>query len=247
MSLPSDLVAAIERLDDSEAAAKLREYVDLVLADRNAFHSTAELRDWIDGIRAASPIQLERKNIGDLRGWQTDAVTGEISHESGEFFRIIGVGISNSAREVSGWDQPFIYQREAGILGILRTRFNGVWHYLLNAKAEPGNTLLYQISPTLQATYSNLKTAHGGRVPRFSEFFLEEGAAPRKVVYRQWLAEDGGRFYLKSNLNMLVEVEEGDLPEIPEEYRWFTLSQIKELLLLDNYINPHVRGILCHL
>jgi len=67
------------------------------------------------------------------------------------------------------------------------------------------------------------------------------------VVYRQWLAEDGGRFYLKSNLNMLVEVDAQDLPDFPDEYRWFTLSQVKQLLLEDNYINPHVRGILCHL
>lgn len=247
MSARDELRAATDRIEDPALAAKMREYVDLVLHDANSFYTIDELRGWIDAIRAESPIELHRKNIPDLRDWTVDPVTGEISHASGEFFRIIGVGITNSAREVSGWDQPFIYQKEAGILGIVRTRFDGVWHYLLHAKAEPGNTLLYQISPTLQATYSNLKTAHGGRVPRFSEFFLEEGAAPRTIVYRQWLAEDGGRFYLKSNLNMLVEVDADNLPEFPDEYRWFTLSQIKRLLLEDNYINPHVRGILCHL
>lgn len=247
MNVEQDLRDLAASIGDPESAAKLREYIDLVLADANSFHTLDDLRTWIDEIRAASPIRLARKNISDLRDWQVDPETGEIFHISGEFFRIVGVGITNSAREVSGWDQPFIFQKEAGILGILRTRFDGVWHYLLHAKAEPGNTLLYQISPTLQATYSNLKTAHGGRVPRFSEFFMEEGAAPREVIYRQWLAEDGGRFYLKSNLNMLVEVDADDLPEFPDEYRWFTLSQIKALLKEDNYINPHVRGILCHL
>ncbi|NLP83914.1 response regulator receiver protein [Microbacterium sp. CFH 90308] len=247
MTLRDELFAVAARLENAADRDQIREYIDLVLSDENAFYNTDELREWIDAIRAASPIQLDRKNISDLRNWHVDPITGEIFHASGEFFRVIGVGITNSAREVSGWDQPFIYQKEAGILGIIRTRFDGVWHYLLNAKAEPGNTLLYQISPTLQATYSNLKTAHGGRVPRFSEFFVEEGAAPRKVVYRQWLAEDGGRFFLKSNLNMLVEVAAEDLPVLPDEYRWFTLSQIKQLLREDNYINPHVRGILCHL
>lgn len=247
MSIHEELIAATERISDPAAAARLRAYIDLVLDDSNSFYSTDDLRRWIDEIRAASAIELTRKNIPDLRGWHVDETTGEISHESGEFFRVIGVGITNSSREVSGWDQPLIWQKEAGILGIIRTQFDGVWHYLLNAKAEPGNTLLFQISPTLQATYSNLRTAHGGRVPRFSEFFMEEGSAPRRVIYKQWLAEDGGRFYLKSNLNMLVEVDAQDLPEFPDEYRWFTLSQIKELLLEDNYINPHVRGILCHL
>lgn len=247
MTPHEELVAAADRVADPEAAAKIREYIELVLHDENVFNSTEELRRWIDDIRRSSGITLKRKPIRSLRGWTVDSVSGEIFHESGEFFRVIGVEISNSTREVSGWDQPLIWQREAGILGILRTQFRGVWHYLLHAKAEPGNTDLFQISPTLQATYSNLKTAHGGRVPLFSEFFAEDGAAPRRIVYKHWLAEDGGRFYLKSNLNMLVEVDEGDLPEFPDEYRWFTLSQVKELLHEDNYVNPHVRGILCHL
>ena len=247
MSIHDELMAVAEKVEDKATAERLRTYIDLVLADKNSFYSVDELREWIDRIRAESMIELSRKNIPDLRGWRVDATTGEIYHETGEFFRVVGVSIRNSAREVSGWDQPLILQKEAGILGIIRTKFDGVWHYLLNAKAEPGNTELFQISPTLQATYSNLRTAHGGRVPRFSEFFVERGAAPRRVVYRQWLAEDGGRFYLKSNLNMLVEVDAQDLPDFPDEYRWFTLSQVKQLLLEDNYINPHVRGILCHL
>jgi oxidase EvaA len=132
-----------------------------------------------------------------------------------------------------------------GVLGIVRSKFNGINHYLLNAKIEPGNTLQFQISPTLQATYSNLKRAHGGKKPKFSEFFAEESGP--HVVYKQWLAEDGGRFYLKSNLNMLIEIEPEELGEIPDDFRWFTLSQIKEMLLKDNYINPHVRSILCHI
>jgi oxidase EvaA len=225
---------------------KLREYIDLVLADRNVFYTTDELRRWIDDIRIDSSIVLTRKPINRLRQWSVDPDTGEIYHESGEFFRIIGAEISNTDREVSGWDQPFIYQREMGILGIVSCIFDGVRHYLLHAKAEPGNTLMYQISPTLQATYSNLKTAHGGRVPKFAEFFSDDNPKVQ-ILYRQWLAEDGGRFFQKSNLNMLVEVGHDDLPEFTDEYRWFTLSQIKELLLEDNYINPHVRGILCHI
>lgn len=230
-----------------EQRERLARYIALVLEDENAFWSLDQLREWIDGIRRDSPIVLERKPVNQLRRWHTDAETGEIYHESGEFFRIVGAEVKNTAREVGGWDQPFVFQKEMGILGILTARFGGISHYLLHAKAEPGNTLMYQISPTLQATYSNLKTAHGGRVPRFSEYFADAGHPDAVVRYRQWLAEDGGRFYQKSNLNMLVEIDAERLPEFPDEYRWFTLSQIKQLLLEDNYINPHVRGILCHL
>jgi len=247
MSLRDDLHDLIRRGASADDAQRLSRYVDLVLADQNSFSTDTQLYAWIDGIRERSDVVLERKPVTQLRGWHVDETTGEIFHESGEFFRIIGVEIKNAEREVSGWDQPFVHQKEMGVLGIVRTTFDGVDHYLLHAKAEPGNTQLFQISPTLQATYSNLKTAHGGKVPRFSEFFVGEGERKSTVLYEKWLAEDGGRFFLKSNLNVLVSVEAGDLPEIPDDYQWFTLSQIKRFLLHDNYINPHVRSILCHL
>lgn len=223
---------------------KLAFYARLVLEDENAFHRTSELIAWIDEIRESSTVSVEELPVNELRGWYRDD-SGAIRHESGEFFSVIGLRIGGSTREVSGWDQPIVRQKEAGVLGILVSEINGVDHYLLHAKAEPGNTLLYQISPTLQATYSNLRTAHGGRKPRFAEFFEDGG--PGEVLYRHWLAEDGGRFYLKSNLNMLVRVPYDAVEDIGDEYRWFTLSQIKELLGYDDYINPHVRGILCHL
>lgn len=246
-SLITELDDLLSRHDISDEERQVViDRVRSVVDDHNAFNTEQDLIEWIERHRAETRITLAEKPVNQLRQWNIDPETGVISHVSGDFFRVMGVSIGNADREVDGWDQPMIHQREAGVLGIIRCRFDGVWHYLLNAKAEPGNTLLYQISPTLQATYANLRQAHAGRRPRFAEYF--EDGAPYTVIYRQWLAEDGGRFYLKSNLNMLIEVEQSDLPaEIPDDFRWFTLSQIKSMLRYDNYINPHVRGILCHL
>ncbi len=236
-------IASLDLPDDKKD--KLRFYTQLVLKDQNQFYSTSELKKWVDELREKTTIRLKNKPVNQLRKWKVDPENGEIYHESGEFFKIVGVEIENTQREVQGWDQPIVFQKEMGVLGIIRCKFGGVYHYLLNAKVEPGNTYLYQISPTLQATYSNLKKAHGGRRPKFAEYFDEDSSAT--VIYKHWLAEDGGRFLAKSNLNILIEIDKSSLPEIPDDYRWFTLSQIKELLCYDNYINPHVRSILCHL
>ena len=227
-----------------EQLLKIQEYIGLVVADENKFYSTAELHSWFKNIKTHSTIQLNEKPIRDLAKWHTTE-TGEIEHDSGEFFKIAGVHVSNANREVSGWDQPMIFQKEMGILGIVRCKFDGVYHYLLHAKFEPGNVDKYQLSPTLQATYSNMKRAHGGSQTPFKNFFTEKNQS--EIIYKQWLCEDGGRFYLKSNLNMLVEVSSEQLTTIPDDYRWFTLSQIKNFLKFDNLINPHVRGILCHI
>ena len=56
----------------------------------------------------------------------------------------------------------FIHQPEIGILGILTRLTGGAREYLMQAKQEPGNVDGAQVSPTLQATFSNYTQAHGG-------------------------------------------------------------------------------------
>ena len=83
-------------------------------------------------------------------------------HNSKEFFIVEGLRIKETrSREVNYWDQPILTQvgYKGGILGIIRKRFNGIPHYLIEAKLEPGNYKYVQLSPTLQATFSNLRRA----------------------------------------------------------------------------------------
>jgi oxidase EvaA len=195
-------------------------------------------------------MEVEEIPLNQVRGWRVDEKTGDIRHESGEFFVVRGVRITDAkTREVGGWDQPMIVQvgYDGGIVGILRKRFYDIPHYLIDAKAEPGNYEKLQLSPTHQATFSNLRRAHKGRRPHFADLFESPERFPVRILYKTWLAEDGGRLHLKRNLGMLVEVEP-DLPvEVPEGFRWMSLYQLKECLKIDAWVNPHIRGIIAHL
>lgn len=209
------------------------------------------LRDWFLDQRAACTMIVEDIPLLETRGWTIDPGTGNVSHDSGEFFTVHGVRVTHSSeREVAdGWDQPILTQvgYDGGLLGILRKRINGVPHYLIEAKAEPGNYEKLQLSPTLQATFSNLKRAHEGRKPRFAEFFETPEQQGGAVLYSQWLSEDGGRLHLKRNRGMIVEVgEEADLV-IADSFRWMSMWQVKECLNEDAWVNPHIRGIIAHL
>jgi oxidase EvaA len=136
---------------------------------------------------------------------------------------------------------------DGGILGLIRKRIGGVPHYLLEAKAEPGNYRKVQLSPSIQATYSNMNQAHGGRKPFYSEYFVDPAAQRAVVHYDQWLSEDGGRLHLKRNRGMLVEVPaDHELPH-SENFMWLSMWQIKEFLHEDAWVNPHIRGIIAHL
>ena len=217
------------------------------IRDDNQINKLDYIINWFNKKREESDMVVEEIGINDLDKWNVDPDTGNIKHESGGFFEVIGVKASNTFdREVGkkGWTQPMIAKNPGGILGIIMKRINGIPHYLLQAKAEPGNIGKLQLSPTLQATTSNLLKAHGGSKPLFAEYFDEENNP--EIIYAKWQSEDGGRFHLKSNYNMIVEVKEEEL-EIPDSFIWVTLYQIKQLMKIENFVGPHVRGIISYL
>ncbi len=230
---------------DPDLILRLQTMVESI-RDDNQINKLDYVIDWFNKKREESDMIVEEIGINDLDKWTVDKNSGNITHDSGGFFEVIGVKVSNTFdREVGkkGWTQPMIGKNPGGILGILMRRINGIPHYLLQAKAEPGNIGKLQLSPTLQATTSNLLKAHGGIRPKFSEYF--DNPKKVKIVYAKWQSEDGGRFHLKSNYNMIVEVDE-DL-NIPDSFIWVTLYQIKQLLKIENFVGPHIRGIISYL
>ena len=102
------------------------------------------------------------------------------------------------------------------------------------------------LSPTLQVTYDNLNKLHSGRKPLYSEYFDGTITKGIDVKFEHWYPEDGGRFYKKRVKNMLVEVD-SDVGNIPQNFIWLNMYQLKELLKLDNIMNPHLRSIISYL
>jgi len=234
-SVDSDVISRIDTMIES-------------LRDDNQINKLDYIIDWFNKKRKESDMIVEEIGINELDKWDVDPSSGNVKHESGGFFEVIGVKVSNTFdREVGkkGWTQPMIAKNPGGILGIIMKRINNIPHYLLQAKAEPGNIGKLQLSPTLQATTSNLLKAHGGAKPLFAEYFDEENNP--NIIYAKWQSEDGGRFHLKSNYNMIVEVKEDENLEIPDSFIWVTLYQIKQLMKIENFVGPHVRGIISYL
>lgn len=222
------------------------------MRDWSLFHDLDEVRTWFLDRRTATSMSIANIPMREVRGWLTDPVTGNIAHESGDFFTVHGLRVSQSStREVGpqGWDQPILEQvgYDGGLLGIIRKRFGGIPHYLIEAKAEPGNYELVQMSPSLQATFANLRKAHGGTKPRFAELFESPESADATVLYDQWLSEDGGRLHNKRNRGMLVEVNDSYNLETTEDFTWMSMFQIKACLHENAWVNPHIRGIIAHL
>jgi oxidase EvaA len=173
--------------------------------------------------------------------WCFDDIDTNLRHESGKFYSIEGIRVTTNYGETQRWDQPIINQPEIGILGILTKIVDGERKYLMQAKIEPGNVNIIQLSPTVQATESNYKRAHEGKETVYLEHFLNQSGSV--VVFDQLQTEQGGRFYRKRNRNMLVETKEN--VDVHDDYRWMNLNEIGALLHIDNFVNMDSRSVLC--
>jgi oxidase EvaA len=207
----------------------------------------APILAWRDERRASIQFKADLIGLDEVRGWSRDA-QGNVRHKTGQFFGVEGVRIeSGDLREVASWDQPIYTQPEGGILGLVarETAEHGV-QFLLQAKAEPGNLGVLQLCPTIQSTWSNIRRAHAGKRPPMVEVLTAETGV--RIVYRAEHNEEGGRFWRKSNENVIAFVDdEGVIETDLKMFCWTSLSQIKELALMDNIVSPFVKTILAPL
>lgn len=202
--------------------------------------NTAELTDWLAGRGKAHHFAVERIRLGDLQGWSFAPGSGNLTHRSGRFFTVEGLHAVTHQKPTAEWYQPIIKQPEVGILGLLAKKFDGVLHFLMQAKMEPGNVNLLQLSPTVQATRSNYTKVHRGSDVKYIEYFTSRGRG--RILADVLQSEHGSWFYRKSNRNMLVVTDE-DVP-LDDNFCWLTLGQLGELLRLDHVVNMDARTVL---
>ena len=69
-----------------------------------------------------------------------------------------------------------------------------------------------------------------------------------RTIYRAEHNEEGGRFWRKSNENIIVFVDdEGVIQSDMTMFYWASLSQIRELATIDNVLSPFVKTIIAPL
>lgn len=212
----------------------------------DSLHSDYDVSAWLHSAYSRASLQTRRIPLRELVQWKINEETGNIEHEAGKFFTVLGATVRQRQQtDELVWNQPFVDQAEVGILGILATVFDGILHFCLQAKEEPGNINSIQLSPTVQATYSNYMRSHGGKAPALVGMFLEP--RPDQVIFSRLQTEDGGRFLFKSNRNIILRCNPDELPALPDNFIWLTLRQIVALLKRDNVVNACARSILSSL
>lgn len=201
--------------------------------------TTSVLEQWIAERRRASESAVARVPFGRLTGWSFTSESGDLVHESGRFFAVRGLHVQTDYGHVPEWWQPILDQPDRSILGMLVREIDGVLHFLVQAKMEPGNVNAVQISPTVQATPSNLR-AHKDAPARYLEYFVQPGRA--RVLVDVLQSEQGSWFRGKRNRNIVMEVT-SDV-EHHDDFVWLTLGDLYALLERPNVVNMDARTVL---
>lgn len=196
---------------------------------------TAEdLKNYAEFIRNKSQFQMQPINLSA----QTDWIVKDdcLSHRTGGFFSLCGYRDEDRDLEALVLFQP-------------QGAFNGMAIYcrdkkiylLLQARVEPGNSLLVQYGPTVQSTPANYLRLHGGKKTAYLEYFFEYRAGV-KVLENSTQLDLGKRYYQKTKLLSYVQLEQ--MCECEENTIWVPLDVVTEVIGYDNFFNTDLRSML---
>lgn len=212
-----------------------------LLADTSGPHDIWQLVQWIDDERAKNYILVTRAGLRSLEDWRFNQ-DGYLSHRDGKFFKVIGVRVSSTNREVRHWSQPMIDNEGSGVIGLLIKRWEGRVLFLMQAKADVGNRNLVQIGPTVQFNPGNYKDCDALKKPFLFHEFQDSSDFLNVIESKQ--SEEGGRFFREEHMHKVLLLPEGMALELPPEYRWLCAGQIRFFLQMGDYVNSCARSIL---
>lgn len=201
-----------------------------------ARHDGNEVLSWFTDEKTRHEVTTRLIPANQIVGWKRTAT--EIAREDGKHFRVIGVNVEASNREVPSWRQPLLAPAGRGIIAFLAKPIEGVMHVLVQARVEPGFLDTVEIGPTVQAIQENYV---GLPQPRYLDYVL--GAHPAQIRFDALQSEEGGRFFDAQNRYMVIEVEDDFPLDCPPDYKWVTVGQLGRLLRHAHYLNVQARTL----
>ena len=202
-----------------------------------AFEAGVTLVD-LESMRSALAAEtLVEKVALPATTWTLDS--GVLHNTRAPFFQVAGYVDTDEAEHL------LLVQEETALVGLLTTTVDGVRHFLLNARAEPGLHRLCQFSTTIQSTPSNYLRKHGGAATPHIELFIDP-ASPATVLHDS-MQFDWGQYYAAKRKRFLI-LETSELIAVSEPLVWVAEPTLRELLVMDFSVTSDLRSaftILC--
>ena len=66
--------------------------------------------NWLHSVKKRTKVSIDKIRFSDLDQWFFDDQTGNLNHDTGKFFSIIGINVKTNWGYVNNWKQPVIKQ-----------------------------------------------------------------------------------------------------------------------------------------
>ncbi|MCO6500307.1 MAG: NDP-hexose 2,3-dehydratase family protein [Vicingus serpentipes] len=212
------------------------------LNESSSLHSIETIISWITKHKSFADLDVEKIPLNQVKDWSKDDKS--IYHRAHKYFSVIAVQVEIENREVKTWTQPMVKSAQEGVIAFLIKKINGVYHFLVQAKLEAGNFDIIELAPTIQCLTGNYRKGKNEYEVAFIDYVIHPEDKNATVHYSTFQSEDGGRFYQEQNKNMIIEVGDDFNIEVPDEYIWMTLNQMKTFIKFNNYLNVQARSLL---
>ncbi len=233
-----DFYHILERLSETKNSYRSGMIKSLLDAE-SSYHSLDDIIAWIADLKATTELTVQRVPLTGISEWVKEDYV--IRHKDNKFFQVIGVEVEIGNREVQSWMQPMIEPAQEGLCAFIIKEIEGIYHFLVQAKLECGNFDILELAPTVQCLTGNFRDTAKGSLP-----FLDEVLTAKKeqIFFDTLQSEEGGRFYREQNRNVIVEMGEEFSMDLPPNYIWMTLNQLKTFIKFNNYLNIQARSLI---
>lgn len=176
--------------------------------------------------------------LDQLSNWKIDEFGITCSKDANFCVRYYDIDISG--REVQHWFQPLLKAKGKAMFGLLSKVSDNMRLFLVRLKPEIGSFDKIEIGPSIQweCTHS---TSNDNIVDRV---FRRKLKMTKNLMIDVVLSEEGGRFYHEENNNIIMEIDNEDLPVIPSDYFWADYATLNYLVQINNCLNIQLRNLL---
>lgn len=215
-------------------------FLESLLNNGNSYHSIDEIIHWFTNLKTTYELTVKKVPLNRLSEWFMGK--DRIYHRDNKYFEVIGVDVNIENREVIKWSQPLIRPIQSGICAFIIKEIHGIAHFLVQAKMEVGNFDILEFAPTVQCITGSYQNDDSLNNLPFLDYVLS--ATSDLIVLDTYQSEEGGRFYQEQNRNMLILANDDINLDVPTNFKWISLHQLKVFIKFNNYLNIQARSLL---
>lgn len=199
---------------------------------------------YLNDYKMFTEVRIVKVPLNELVDWRVNDMG--VRCRKNAPYEVAFFDIEISGREVQSWTQPLFKASGKATFVLLVKELDGVLKFLVKARPEIGSFDKIELGPAIQLEASAEIDPDDPVKKLFSDWSegILSGSDGYQALIDVVLSEEGGRFYHEQNRNVILQVPDEVLTDLPNGYFWMDLSALNFLMQSNNYLNIQLRNLI---